>query len=119
RDDTRKSRDDRDAEKAYERATVKFEQVLESPDSADSGEGTSLHAVALLRVVEIKSTLARGYADLARAAPTVRSHKDKAKEFQKIAWKVRDDLRRLHAEAKLPNRDAVVAAAERACDGIK
>lgn len=57
-------------------AIKKFEDVLRCADTADSGEGTSLHAAALRRRVEIEARLYIAFREV--APPTAKRHREAA-----------------------------------------
>ncbi len=84
-------------------ANTVFDAVLKAPDGSESGEGTSLHASALLRVIQIRSSLFDAYAAV----------KDRECQAHRVeAEKALDLLKRRYPEAQLPNGEGVVHAAE-------
>lgn len=84
-------------------ANTVFDSVLKAPDGSESGEGTSLHASALLRVIQIRSSLFDAYAAV----------KDRECQSHRVeAEKALDLLKRRHPDAQLPTGGSVVSAAE-------
>lgn len=65
-------------------ASKKFDEVLGCPDSADTGEGSSLHAAALLRRIEIEAKLYSAFDALvqrqASDPSTAKRHLDNVKD---------------------------------------
>jgi hypothetical protein len=80
-----------------------FASVLEAPDSAEGGEATSLHAAALLRVVQIEASLFDAYAAVG----------DRESRSRRAAAETAlDRLKRGYADARLASGESVVALAE-------
>lgn len=108
---------DTEAEKLLRRACTKLNECVQLPDVADSGEGTSLHAAALRRIVNLEALLYDGFKRLAEAQPTARTHAQNAKKHREAAESAFERLRRLYATATLPDGvlfvDAVRADIER------
>jgi uncharacterized protein YicC (UPF0701 family) len=95
--------DPRKAEPVMLRAVAKYKSVLGSIDSADEQEGSSLHAAALRRIVQVESSLYDYYRKLAQAQPNSHSHDDKAKSHRIEAEDAFERLKRVHPEARTPN----------------
>lgn len=86
----------------------KLDEVLGGADAADSGEASSLHALALGRKVEIHSQLYVSYDALARQKPAEAA---KAEKHRKGANDAFERLQRAHGDATLPNGQRIVDAA--------
>lgn len=86
------------------RSKAAFAAVLEVPDSSDSAEGTSLHAVALLRVVQIEASLFDAHA--------ANGDRGEARLRRAAAETALDRMKRGYAEAQLANGENVLALAE-------
>jgi len=84
-----------------------FESVLDTPDEASSGEGSSLHAVALLRVVQINASLFDAY-----NRTNNRTNRKEAQPFRTKAEESLNLLKRRHADARLETGEGVVDLAE-------
>lgn len=102
---------EREAEKLLRRASAKLGEVLTCPDAADTGEGSSLHAAALRRIVQIEATLYDAYKRLSEAQPTARTYAQSAKKHRDAAEAAFEKLGRLHPTATLPDGTPFVAAA--------
>lgn len=95
--------DNSESIKTLKNAVRVFESVLETPDVASSGEGSSLHAVALLRVVQINASLFDAYS---------RAKSKEAQPFRAKAEESLDLMKRRHADARLATGEGVVELAE-------
>ncbi len=92
---------DKQAEIGIGHAIAKFLSVLDSPDSSDSGEGSSLHASALRRSIQSEAILVRGYQNLNKA--TAQKHASAAEQTYGL-------LKNSYRDARLPNGQLVVDA---------
>ena len=92
---------DKQAEIGIGHAIAKFLSVLDSPDSSDSGEGSSLHASALRRSIQSEAILVRGYQNLNKA--TAQKHASAAEQTYGL-------LKNSYRDATLPNGQLVVDA---------
>jgi hypothetical protein len=95
-------------------ASKKFDEVLGSPDAGDTGEGSSLHAAALRRRVEIEGALYLACRTMQQtsAAEAARTHRQNAERaFEK--------LRRNFAEATLPSGERVLDATRASVDRMR
>jgi hypothetical protein len=101
----------RAAEKLMLRACTKFNDVLSTVDSPNSGEGSSLHAVALRRVVQIQATLYDGYRQMLAQQPSSQAFADSARKYREASTQAFEKLRRLHPDATMPDGSSVVEVA--------
>lgn len=111
--------DNKLAEKSFEKATVKYREVLNCEDTDSSGFGTSLHADALRRVVLIEASLYEGYHALAAKQPSVRSHAEAARKHRTAAEQAFERLQRAYGEARLPDGQLMVDAARQAVSRLR
>lgn len=86
-------------------AAKKLEQVLLAPDSADTGEASSLHAAALRRRVEIEASIYLGYRAMNQS-----SHDATARRHRKNAEDAFEQLKKVHGDATLSDGQRVVDA---------
>jgi hypothetical protein len=98
-------------------ASKKFDEVLGAPDAGDTGEGSSLHAVALRRRVEIEASLFLAFRALqqqqrSRDSTTANRHRDNAN-------RAFDTLTKVHGDATLPSGQRVVDATMASVDRIR
>lgn len=98
--------DDKEAAKLLRRASQTFAEVLAGPDSADSGEGSSLHAAALRRIVQVEGALYVGHRQLRGQA-----NSKAARQHREAAQQAFERLGRVHADAVLPDGTSFVTAA--------
>jgi len=97
-----------EAEALLQRAIRKYGDVLTVPDVEDSGEGSSLHAAALRRVVQLHATLGEGYRQKAAQQPGVRANTDAVKLHREAAEQAFERIKRQFPDAVLPNGQRVV-----------
>jgi predicted ribosome quality control (RQC) complex YloA/Tae2 family protein len=102
---------DTEAEKMLNRARLKFEQVLATADNTTSAEGSSLHAVALRRVLQIEATMYVGYKRLSTQRPASSALRKAAEKHRQLANDVYEQLKRIHPKATLPSGERIVDAA--------
>ena len=95
--------DPRKVEPILVRAVAKYQTVLLATDSADEQEGTSLHAAALRRIVQVETSLYDWYERLAQEQPRSESNRAKASKHRKEAEDAFERLKLAHPEARLPN----------------
>jgi hypothetical protein len=100
----------------FQDASKKLDEVLAGEDPSDTGEGTSLHAAALRRKVEIHGKLFLAYQAKMRAEPGLaakaREHGDKAESAFKR-------LGNQFGEAMLPSGERVVDAARASIERMR
>jgi hypothetical protein len=101
----------REGERLLLRATKRLADVLNAPDAANTGEGSSLHAAALRRIVEIETVLYDGYRRLAVQQPEARSHAENARAHREAGVQAFDKLKRVYPDATLPDGSRAVDAA--------
>lgn len=102
---------DKEAERLLQRAVRKYTDVLTTPDSSVPEEGSSLHAAALRRVVQIEAVIYDGYKQLSTRYPQNRGYSDNARTHRKAAEEAFGKLQRLHPDATLPDGTRAVDAA--------
>lgn len=102
---------DRDAERMMQRANTKYAEVLAGEDSATSGEGSSLHAAALRRILQIEGSFYEGYKQLSARQPASTSLAERAQKHRHAILETFEKLNRLHPDATLPDGQKVVDAA--------
>lgn len=110
---------DKDAERMMLRASEKYAEVLSGEDSADSGEGTSLHAAALRRIVQVESSFHEGYKQLAAKQPNVSAHAERVRKHRDAVLDALERLGRLHASALLPDGRGVAEVARSEARGLQ
>jgi len=101
-------------ENLMNQAADKFNDARKGKDSANTGEGSSLHAVALLRVVQIESALRNAYKERSDRQPEVISNMQAAKAHDEAAKQALGKIERLHSTETLPNGRKVVDEAKAA-----
>ncbi|MFO1052727.1 MAG: hypothetical protein U1F36_10980 [Planctomycetota bacterium] len=102
--------DDRRSESTLRRSLLEFAEVLDGPDLTDTGEGSSLHAAALRRIIQINSSLYGGYKRLSAQQPTSRAYADSARKYREALEIAVDQLRRVFPESTLPDGSRIVDA---------
>lgn len=108
---TRAKANDKQAERLLVRATRKYAEVLATPDSSVPEEGSSIHAAALRRVVQIEAVLYDGYKQLSTRYPQNRGYADTARSHRQAAEEAFGKLQRLHPDATLADGSRAVDAA--------
>ncbi|MBL8750333.1 MAG: hypothetical protein JNK78_14310 [Planctomycetes bacterium] len=99
-------------------ALAGFQDVLEAPDSPNTGQGSSMHAVAMLRCVEIHATLYVFYWKAARVSKSS-DDRNKCKRHGDGLVELRERLKRLHPFATLTDGSNVVAVSDARADWAK
>lgn len=94
----------RRAEQKLVQAIAKYREVLAAVDGADLEEGSSLHAAALRRVVQINASLYAGYRELGNA-------RQKADPFAVDGHEAFELLKRAYPQEALPNGTTFVEVA--------
>ncbi|HEX6813037.1 MAG TPA: hypothetical protein VF384_15540 [Planctomycetota bacterium] len=90
-------------------ASKKLDEVLKGADSSDTGEGSSLRAVALGRRVEVETRLYITYDEIAKRKPGDAFIAKRHRENAETAWSL---LKSAYADATLPGGQRVVEATE-------
>ncbi len=94
-------------------ALAKYQDVLEAPDSPNTGEGSSMHAIAMLRGVEINASLYVYYWQAARSSKKA-DDRTKCARYGAGIVDLSERLQRLHPHATLTDgRKVVDVAADR------
>jgi hypothetical protein len=101
------------AEKALNLAYEKYDAVLKHPDWEESGHGTSLHACALRRCVQVQASIWGGYNALSSKQPNVEAHKDRRKKAAKAGNAAYKRLQEQHPNAALADGQSALGAAEK------
>lgn len=107
---------DQDAVLLLRDASKKLEEVLACPDATDTGEGSSLHATALGRRVEIEATLHATFDALAKRQA---SDASTAKRHGANAMDAFERLNKVFPEATLPDGQRVVDAARATVERLR
>lgn len=100
------------AEKSLMLAHDKYEAVLKHPDWDESGHGTSLHACALRRCVQVQASIWGGYDALSTKQPNVKAHEDRKKKAAKAGNAAHKRLKEQHPNAVLSDGQSALGAAE-------
>ena len=101
-----------EAQRQLSAAAKKYDEVLVTPDSVTTGEGSSLHALALLQIVAIEVSQYAATAQILRDNPRSRPTYDAMKKHREAAVKTLDKLRRQFPDATFPDGEKVVDRAE-------
>ncbi len=100
----------------FDAASKKLDEVLKGADAADTGECSSLHALALRRQVEIEAKLYWTYQPLVPQKPDLAS---KANHHRRRALAALESLERVHGRATMPSGELVVDAARAAVERLR
>ncbi|MEY2714780.1 MAG: hypothetical protein RIT24_1123 [Planctomycetota bacterium] len=100
------------AEKSLILAHDRYEAVLKHPDWDESGHGSSLHACALRRCVQVQASIWGGYDTLSTKQPNVKAHEERKKKAAKAGNEAHRRLKKDHANAVLEGGQSALAAAE-------
>ena len=100
------------AEKSLNLAHSKYEAVLKYPDWDESGHGTSLHACALRRCVQVQASIWGGYDALSSKQPNVEAHEERKKKAAKAGNAAHKRLKEQHPNAALADGQSALGAAE-------
>lgn len=101
----------REAEGTYAIASEKYSAALTGADSPNSGEGSSMHAVALYRLVQINASLYAAYKQLVTANPADATSRAKMNRYRAAAVDAFEKVSRLHPHATLADGRNVVEVA--------
>jgi hypothetical protein len=100
------------AEKSLNLAHSRYEAVLKHPDWDESGHGTSLHACALRRCVQVQASIWGGYNALSAKEPNVKSHGQKKAMAAKAGNDAHKRLQQEYPNAILVDGKSALRAAE-------
>lgn len=100
------------AEKSLILACDKYEAVLKHLDWDESGHGTSLHACALRRCVQVQASIWGGYDALSTKQPNVKAHEERKKKAARAGNAAHKRLKEQHPNAVLADGQSALGAAE-------
>lgn len=99
------------ARQFVKRACDEYNEVLTGPDAANTGEGSSLHATALWRIIVIEANLYESLRKLSEVNPGSQAVANEMRQHKAAAVKAFDGLRRRFPDATLADGRKVVEAA--------
>ncbi len=105
------ARDDREAEKLLRRAISKYEEVCKAVEPADPAIGTSVHAAARHRIVQVQASLYVAYKRMLKERPGSSAFAQNAVSARKAAEAAFEQLQRLNANATCPDGRRVIDVA--------
>lgn len=100
-----------EGERILLRAARKYRDILSLTDFDAGSEGTSIHAAALLRVIQIEANLYQGYRDMAEKQPTGTTHLANARVHREAAERAFENIKRNYGKARTANGSLFVEVA--------